>query len=600
MMKDFQWIGLGFWGVLMNWGLPNVAIAQTSEPLDAISLSQLIRDRQIDKLEAEEFAEKLESFADPQINKVEAEEFAEKLESLDNRQTDNPSSQTPAETITETQKTPLEQTVPEDITSLGESVPSVSSLRDITPNDWAYEALRSLDERYGCLKGYPNQTFRGNLTLTRWEFAAGLNACQTTLERLMQENVTVLQTDLDTLKRLTQDFQTELTAINTRVENLEKRLSYSEDHQFSTTTKLTGIVNFVLTGSSGQGGNQVVLQERARLTLNTSFSGKDLLITRMAAGNSTIPNLAGGTKEVTQANQWYGDFNNSLFLVTLYYLFPVSDRLTMLVTPVGGLHSDYAYPPVNPYFEDFNGGTTTLSTFAQHNQILSLGGGTGTAFSYRLSDSLIWGGGYYAGLGNTPNQGHGLFNGTFSTGTSLRWQATEKLAFGANYIHGYFTPGNFGFSDNATSFGLPAYSGTAIANNVLSQYATVTNAYGGEFFYQASPDFGIGAWLGYVQATAIGVGQGELWNYALSFVFPDLGKSGNLGAVILGAQPYLGSLNGVAPFPNSTPFHLEAFYRHQINNNLSLTPGIIWHPAPNQNRENPDILTGTLRMTFSF
>lgn len=478
---------------------------------------------------------------------------------------------------------------------------AVSSLRDVSATDWAYQALQELVERYGCLVGYPDQTFRGNRALSRWEFAAGLNACLNEIERLLQENVTILTQDLDKLKRLSQDFQTELSALTNRVYNQESRLAYLEDHQFSTTTKLHALANFVVTGSSGQGDNQLVLQQRVRLTFNTSFSGKDLLVTRMAAGNSTIPYLADGTKEVVQSNQWYGDFNNRFFLVTLYYLFPVTDRLTALVTPVGGLHADYAYPPVNPYFEDFNGGTTTLSTFAQHNQILSLGGGSGTALSYRLTDNLILGAGYYAGLASSPEAGNGLANGTYSTGASLRWQATDSLALGANYIHGYFTPGTFGFGDNSPSFGLPAYSGTAIANEVLSQYSTVTNAYGGEVFWQVNPGLGIGAWLGYVDATAIGVGDGELWNYALSLVFPDLGQEGNLGALIIGAQPYLGSFTGNPdPLPNSTPFHVEAFYRHQFNDNVSLTPGIIWHPAPNQNRNNQDIITGTLRLTFSF
>ncbi|MGL5033949.1 MAG: iron uptake porin [Microcystaceae cyanobacterium] len=480
------------------------------------------------------------------------------------------------------------------------NITSVSSLRDVSPTDWAYQALLSLAERYGCLAGHPDFTFRGNRAMTRSEFAAGLNACQNSIKQLLQENSKVLNEDLEVLKRLSRDFESQLAALAGRVSNLESRIGYLEDHQFSTTTKLNGIANFVLTGSSGEGETNVVFQQRVRLTANTSFTGRDLLVARMAMGNSTIPNLGEGTKEVTQANQWYGDFNNRNFLVTLSYLFPVTDRLTMLITPVGGLHADYAYPPVNPYFEDFNGGTTTLSTFAQRNQILSLGGGTGTAFSYRVTNSLTWGGGYYAGLGNIPSQGNGLFNGTFSAGTSLKWQATEGFTLGANYIHGYFTPGSFGFSDNATSFGLPAYSGTAIANNTLAKYATNTNAYGGEFFWQPSPNFGIGAWIGYAQATAIGVGKGELWNYALSFVFPNLGQEGNLGAFIIGAQPYLGSLTGVESFPNSTPLHLEAFYRYQINNNLSITPGVIWHPAPNQNQSNPDIITGTIRTTFTF
>ena len=36
-------------------------------------------------------------------------------------------------------------------------VTSVSQLRDVSPTDWAYEALRSLVERYGCIVGYPDK-----------------------------------------------------------------------------------------------------------------------------------------------------------------------------------------------------------------------------------------------------------------------------------------------------------------------------------------------------------------------------------------------------------------------------------------------------------
>jgi hypothetical protein len=56
-------------------------------------------------------------------------------------------------------------------------VTNVSQLSDVSPGDWAYEALQSLVERYGCIAGYPDGTFRGNRATTRYEFAAGLNAC---------------------------------------------------------------------------------------------------------------------------------------------------------------------------------------------------------------------------------------------------------------------------------------------------------------------------------------------------------------------------------------------------------------------------------------
>jgi hypothetical protein len=66
-------------------------------------------------------------------------------------------------------------------------ITSVSQLSDVQPTDWAYEALRGIVERYGCIVGYPDGTFKGNKALSRWEFAAGLNACMNSLERIVQE-----------------------------------------------------------------------------------------------------------------------------------------------------------------------------------------------------------------------------------------------------------------------------------------------------------------------------------------------------------------------------------------------------------------------------
>ncbi|MGB5635894.1 MAG: iron uptake porin, partial [Waterburya sp.] len=64
-------------------------------------------------------------------------------------------------------------------------VTNVNQLRDVSPTDWAYEALRSLVDRYGCIAGFPNQTYRGNQSLSRYEFAAGLNSCLNQIERLI-------------------------------------------------------------------------------------------------------------------------------------------------------------------------------------------------------------------------------------------------------------------------------------------------------------------------------------------------------------------------------------------------------------------------------
>lgn len=62
-------------------------------------------------------------------------------------------------------------------------VTSVNQLRDVSPTDWSYEALRSLVERYGCVSGFPDGTFKGDRPITRYEFAAGLNSCFEQIER---------------------------------------------------------------------------------------------------------------------------------------------------------------------------------------------------------------------------------------------------------------------------------------------------------------------------------------------------------------------------------------------------------------------------------
>jgi hypothetical protein len=150
-------------------------------------------------------------------------------------------------------------------------VTNVNQLRDVSPTDWAYEALRSLVDRYGCIVGYPNQTFRGTQALSRYEFAAGLNACLNQIERLIASSEAVTREDIETLQRLMEEFEAELATLGGRVDNLEGRVAFLEDHQFSTTTKLAGEVVFGL-AQEFNNDNQVVFQDRVRLDFVSSFN----------------------------------------------------------------------------------------------------------------------------------------------------------------------------------------------------------------------------------------------------------------------------------------------------------------------------------------
>jgi hypothetical protein len=72
-----------------------------------------------------------------------------------------------------------------------EQVTSITQFSDVKPTDWAYQALSNLVDRYGCVAGYPNGTFKGGQAMTRFEAAALLNAC---LDRVTETT--------DELKRL--------------------------------------------------------------------------------------------------------------------------------------------------------------------------------------------------------------------------------------------------------------------------------------------------------------------------------------------------------------------------------------------------------------
>lgn len=108
-----------------------------------------------------------------------------------------------------------------------QQVTSVSQLSDVRPTDWAFQALQSLVERYGCIAGYPDGTFRGNRAMTRYEFAAGLNACLDKVNELIKSGTTNLATkdDLAKLQRLQEEFAAELATLRGRVDALEARTS---------------------------------------------------------------------------------------------------------------------------------------------------------------------------------------------------------------------------------------------------------------------------------------------------------------------------------------------------------------------------------------
>jgi hypothetical protein len=172
------------------------------------------------------------------------------------------------------QVTNVAQLETQDSNNIGQ-VTSVSQFSDVQPTDWAFQALQSLVERYGCIAGYPNSTYRGNRALTRYEFAAGLNACLDRVNELIATATAdlVSKQDLATLQRLQEEYSAELATLRGRVDGLEARTSELEANQFSTTTKLVGEAIFNI--SDAFGGDRAVPAGNPNTKLNSNPDATD-------------------------------------------------------------------------------------------------------------------------------------------------------------------------------------------------------------------------------------------------------------------------------------------------------------------------------------
>jgi len=496
-------------------------------------------------------------------------------------------------------------------------VTSVSQLSDVQPTDWAFQALQSLVERYGCVTGYPDGTYRGNQNLSRYEFAAGLNACLDRVNELIAAGTAdfVAREDLASLQRLQEEFAAELATLRGRTDALETRTAELEANQFSTTTKLFGEVVFGISDyfSASDSPNETVFQNRVRLNFVTTFPGDVQLNTRLDASNavlfdlpdsalnSDLERITGVSSESEEGTfTFQTDTGGDVVIGWIGLYFPVGDKFQAYISPAFPLWQDFM-PTVSPYLEGFTGATAALSSFAESNPIYKIGlGEAGAGFNYEFTDNLLFSAGYFAGSASSPSAGDGLFNGGYATLAQLTYTTPdEKFQAAATYAHAYadITDGDF------DPFFL---TGTSLANNPLlrSSEDYTSNSVGLSAAYHFSKTFAFNAFGLYQRAEAVESDfSANIFSWAMGFNFPDLGKEGNLGAILVGAEPWLGNStldDDDTGIEDDMPIRLEVLYRHQINDNVSITPGLIVLTAPDGDRDNDPAYIGTVRTTFVF
>jgi hypothetical protein len=533
-----------------------------------------------------------------------------------------------------------------DASATEEQVTSINQFSDVRPTDWAYQALSNLIERYGCVAGYPDGTYRGGKAMTRYEAAALLNAC---LDRISEVT--------DELKRLMKEFEKELAVLRGRVDGLEARVGELEASQFSTTTKLQGDTVFVI-GAPWFGGSQeanstasgsgfrlnkkglditpptansakygennnrrwggTTFNYDARLNLNTSFTGKDLLYTRLRAGNFANSSFGGNPYNLQALDRAYttnnnADQNDVVGIDRLYYRFPIGSSFTALI---GAKARNTEFLAVRPFFYDAG----LLDVFTLNGAPATYNKATGAMAGLMWKQNVKKGKpflaastSYVAPRGDVadPNVG-GIFNdasrGSFTTQIGIaapQWALTGAWRYGQ-------------CGDNMTR------RGTQFARQTLNcAYQEEGTAYTNNFALTAAwqpktagviPSISVGWGISNVNqadyatpqiyGSPNNINQTQSWTVALQW--KDAFAKGNSLGMAVGQPTFVTALNNDDGFdgPNDGNYAWEWWYKFQVTDNISIQPALFYLSRPNgqytANGETNTVFGGLVQTQFKF
>jgi hypothetical protein len=452
-----------------------------------------------------------------------------------------------------------------------EQVTSINQFTDIRKTDWAYQALENLVQRYGCVAGYPNGTFKGGQSMTRFEAAALLNAC---LDRVTETT--------DELQRLLKEFKTELVVLTARVDGLDAKVGVLEATQFSTTTKLKGEATFVLGGVPGletnDGGNvgNTAFNYDLRLNFDTSFSGKDLLRTRLRAGNFSSDPF-GSSSSLFKLDKAEST-DNSVNIDRLYYQFPVSKSVTLTAGPLVR-NTEMAWVP-SVYKSEILDFFAVAGAPGVYNK--STGAGVGAQY--------VGKGGFIAGLNYVAQNGDDSETGVFDSDGALNLLAQvgyKASNWGVGVGYRYGSEG----TRPRTYNGLLGASGALVDGQESNSVAI--NAYWqplqSGWVPSISAGYGYNGVSGSVGATD--ATDSDSWFVGLQWA--DAFVAGNAAGIAVGQAPSAETA-GV-----SDATMLEFFYKFQVTDNISITPAL-FYVDNNQRYQDSSKWGGVVSTKFVF
>jgi hypothetical protein len=475
---------------------------------------------------------------------------------------------------------PLLCSDPEEADALGQ-MRSVAEFDDVQPSDWAYQAVKALVEKYDVITGYGDRRFRGNQALSRDEFVTVLNQVFTKIEQLViAGDLAKFREDFATIRRLQASYSTILNGERDRTTALERLTANLEKQQFSTTTRLMGQIVTAL--SDGTNAQTTVLA-RMRLTLDTSFSGSDLLRTELEAGTDSndaisnnqhrTPNLLGTVGILADGGGLdYVAVPSTVQISKLYYRFRPTKTLTLTVGT-----------RLNPRdFIDYN-------RFANDSL-------TNFSSSFFMSNPLI--------VQNQVDRPGGA-------GAALAWKPSETSPF---TVRSLYVAADAERSSSVASKGRlfgDLNQGSveleyALNKNLITrlQYTTATvngmaiNAGGFNVEWAFNRQFavfsrvGIGSYRGF-NATLNQTLNLQPITWAAGATARNIGIPGSVAGLAIG-MPFIEKDLG-----NATQTNFEAYYSFNLNDSISFSPALLLVSNPN-NRSTGAIWQWVLRLVYAF
>lgn len=427
----------------------------------------------------------------------------------------------------------------------------------------------------------------------------------------------------DAQTRLVSQLGDELAALSARQSSLQQRINALDATQFSPTTRLRGLSRWYF-GGLGYYGNQIgpgntyragrpfrtpqilPLQDAITLTydlqlnLDTSFSGKDLLRTRLRAGDGAFSGLRGNlvtpmvrldgvSPFCSVSNQLQGNCrNNILLLDKLYYRTPLGSGFTLTVGPRLTQKDMLGFwPSLYGSSERILGAFDYAGAVGAYSDVKGAGLGINWRQPGRKREYWVISAVYAAARANEGDPSRGGLLSDASAGA-----ATVQLGYvGRNWsVAGVYTYNQAGarqdeiitpLSGSTWPAWSPGLNGSVNAFGLSGYWDPTTTA---DWLPAISLGWGFNQNVYNVSgpnaASALLAAQSQSWMLGLEW--KDVLDDGNNLGLAIGQPKFLTSFvnNAGQGGAFDSSWLMEAWYKIQVTDALALTPAIFWLPRP--------------------